>query len=240
MVNSFEERKTRAFWYRYVGIPQRFWRMKWADVKVHSGIKVAYDNARELDARLEDDGNPDGEGLTLLGPPGRGKTMLAALLALYHLGRTHRPKTPLELMESEALGVRFTTVREYQRTLYASLEAGKTVRDAPGVTEELFRRWADTKRALEIVQREAKLLVLDDVGKEHQTSSGYIEGALEDLIRNRFNRALTTVITTNVTLPEFEKVYTPSLRSFLYESSAIVAVHGEDERETRRRKVVRK
>ena len=239
MVNSFEERKTRAFWYRYVGIPQRFWRMKWDDVKVHDGIRQAYDNARELDARLEDDGNPDGEGLTLIGNPGRGKTMLAALLARYQFHRHHHPTTALELMEDEALQVRFLTVREYQALLYESLEAGRIIRNATGVDQELFRNWADAKRALEIVQREAKLLVLDDVGKEHQTSSGYIEGALEDLIRNRFNRALTTVITTNASLPDFEKVYTPSLRSFLYESSAIIAVHGEDEREVRRRKVVR-
>jgi DNA replication protein DnaC len=237
-VNSFEERKTPEFWYRYIGIPKRFWTMTWEDVEIHDGIKNAYDEARELDARLAEDGNPSGEGLTLLGPSGRGKTMLAALLARYQFRRNHRPKTPLELMESEALQVRFLTVRGFQRKLQESLECGTVLRNAPSVDQELLRRCADARRALEILQREVQLLVLDDVGKEHQTSSGFIEGRLEELIRERFDLGLTTVITTNITLPDFEKVYTPSLRSYLYESSAVVLVHGDDARSTSRQKLV--
>jgi len=65
------------------------------------------------------------------------------------------------------------------------------------------------------------VLVLDDVGKEHRTSSGWATEEFDRIIRGRFNKGLPTILTTNLTLEDWEKEgYHPSTKSFLREAFA--------------------
>lgn len=141
-MEDVEQRKT-CNRYLDVGIPREFQSMNWDDVKVHDGIETAYNEARELDARLAVDDNHEGVGLTLFGPSGLGKSMLAALLACSQLQRYHQVATVPEQHKDEAPHVLFLTAKRYQ----SLLEEGP--------------------RLIESVQNEVRLLVLDALGKEN-------------------------------------------------------------------------
>lgn len=69
-----------------------------------------------------------------------------------------------------------------------------------------------------------RLLVLDDVGKEHRTSSGWAAGFFEDLIRDRHYQGWPTILTTNVMPDEWVIEYGPSCASYLLEAFAKVHV----------------
>lgn len=52
-----------------------------------------------------------------------------------------------------------------------------------------------------------ELLVIDDLGKEHASNSGYSQRMLENTIRERNANNLSTIITTNMTMPELKGRY---------------------------------
>lgn len=67
--------------------------------------------------------------------------------------------------------------------------------------------------------RNVDLLVLDDLGREHSAASGFTESFVEDVIRERVQRAKSTVITTNLSFPaKLEERYGEHLISVLGES----------------------
>lgn len=62
--------------------------------------------------------------------------------------------------------------------------------------------------------RTAPVLVLDDVGKEHSSKSGWSASKLDELLRNRHNNSLPTIITTNIPLTTWDG-YNSSMESFI-------------------------
>ena len=77
------------------------------------------------------------------------------------------------------------------------------------------------------------VLILDDVGKEYRTSSGYAENVIETLLRARVQKLKTTIMTGNVHPKDMKKIYSEDFAALLKESVVPVNVTGHDFREAR-------
>ena len=77
------------------------------------------------------------------------------------------------------------------------------------------------------------VLILDDVGKEYRTSSGYAENVIETLVRARVQKVKTTIMTGNVHPKDMQKIYSEHFSALLKESVVPVNVTGHDFREAR-------
>lgn len=93
-----------------------------------------------------------------------------------------------------------------------------------GWRDEAERAWFN-KRI-----RNATMLVIDDLGREHKGRSEVVESMLDQVIRHRVANALPTLLTTNYSPQEIQGGYGPNVMSLLYERSAWVEVAGRDYR----------
>lgn len=77
--------------------------------------------------------------------------------------------------------------------------------------------------------RNVDVLVLDDLGKEHKAKSGFTESMVEDVIRERVQRAKTTIITMNLLPGQLDTEYSKDFRNVLKE--AFLTIHVVDAEE---------
>lgn len=149
-----------------------------------------------------------GLGLLFTGDPGHGKTTLASVV-LQELIRT---------MPRISWGDPDASMR---RPVYFS--------DYPKLLRLQKSQWSDEKSEenqllLDSMYGEAgreyniRVLVIDDLGKEYRTTSGWAENTFDALLRARFNAGLPTIITSNVSLLNWGKVYGEAMASFAHES----------------------
>lgn len=61
-----------------------------------------------------------------------------------------------------------------------------------------------------------RVLVIDDLGKEQRTD--YTVAAVDDLIRSRYDKALPTIVTTNIDRDNMGRVYGEAMGSFVFEA----------------------
>lgn len=73
----------------------------------------------------------------------------------------------------------------------------------------------------------ARFLVIDDLGKEHRTSSGFAETRLGALLRQRSRDLKTTCITSNLPPKQFGEVYGVSTLDLAMENMVAVALQGQ-------------
>jgi DNA replication protein DnaC len=67
-----------------------------------------------------------------------------------------------------------------------------------------------------------RVLVLDDVGKEHASASGWQKNMLHHVLRTRFNNGLPTIVTTNIRIDDWEAHYGSATQSFVHEAFVYV------------------
>jgi DNA replication protein DnaC len=94
--------------------------------------------------------------------------------------------------------------------------------------------WSDRDRALRRL-RVAHWLVLDDIGKEHSTASGFTQDEFYLLMRSRFDLALPTLITSNDRLSDWAHTQGQSMESFMDEACVQVYADGDFRRSQRAR-----
>ena len=80
---------------------------------------------------------------------------------------------------------------------------------------------------------ECDLLIMDDLGAEMQTA--FTRSALYNLINTRLLRNKLTIINTNYTMTELEKIYTPRITSRLIGEYTMMKFSGEDIRQQKMR-----
>jgi len=76
------------------------------------------------------------------------------------------------------------------------------------------------------------LVVLDDIGQEHRTTSGFTESSLHELLRVRYEAARPTIVTTNISMSEIPAVYGTSFDSFRHDAFDPYVIVGPDTRKT--------
>lgn len=162
---------------------------------------------RRLAGDYPEDRSNIGRGLMLWGKNGTRKTTLAAAIATEVQWR------------SITCRVYMTRFSDYKDALTATFEKEDTERKA-AAKEVLIR------------SRKAALLVLDDIGQEHRTTSGFTESTLHELIRLRSESGLPTVVTTNIDPEDMLGVYGPSFDSFRKEAFEAIMMIGPDSRKS--------
>lgn len=78
--------------------------------------------------------------------------------------------------------------------------------------------------------RTVPFLMIDDVGKEYQAASSFSEVQFENLLRERCQAKLSTIVTTNLIPQEFRKRYAESTVSLIREMMVALAFKGKDRR----------
>uniref|UniRef100_A0AAU3I5Q2 ATP-binding protein n=1 Tax=Streptomyces sp. NBC_01393 TaxID=2903851 RepID=A0AAU3I5Q2_9ACTN len=151
-----------------------------------------------------------GRGMLFLGPPGTGKTSLAAA-------------TLLDCYYAQRVPVFFIAYADYVR--WSVEQFGLQDKKEP----EAVHRWWEIEDTLNSA-RMAPVLLLDDVGKEHRTKTGYAENELDALLRLRHREGRPTLITSNVPPRDWGSVYHESMGSFIQESFTMIRMVGDDRR----------
>lgn len=200
-------------------IPKMFETTRFRDFDVErdrSGSRVM----RLLDSWDPTDARPS---VFLQGPPNKGKTMLmCALLHAYHdevsvpEGASadaamvlRQQRCPVFFVQAAALIA--WNIRLFR--LQSDVERG--IRDA--------EEYLELDRLLQDLQERVQVLVIDDVGKEHRTSSGFAQDQLDLLVRTRHNNGLTTAYTTNLPLSRWSGTYSESMASLIERSSLVLS-----------------
>lgn len=147
-----------------------------------------------------------GMGVMLVGEPGHGKTTLAST-ALQSLIRGM----------SEAGSAQWGGFMDYPKLLRLQKAQWSEPDDvAQALLDSIY---GDSTRI-----NNMKVFVLDDLGKEHRTATGWAENQFDALLRSRFNAGLPTIVTTNVPLKSWGSVYGEAMGSFAHEAFIPIAV----------------
>lgn len=147
-------------------------------------------------------GTERGKGLWLYGPPDGGKTTMASIAAQH--------------VSSLGWSTKFIySANLHSLHLQAMNDEEGLLSDAAGCYEN-WDGW--------------RLIVVDDIGKEHHTSSRYSEGLLDQLFRNRYSEGAPSIVTTNFSIEKVLEIYGPSMHSYIHEAFWLVGVQPMDNR----------
>jgi DNA replication protein DnaC len=69
-----------------------------------------------------------------------------------------------------------------------------------------------------------RILIIDDIGKEHASLSGWQKNVLHHVLRTRFNNGLPTIITTNVQKKDWAGLYGDATESFINEAFTYIPI----------------
>ena len=158
-----------------------------------------------------------GRGLLLYGPPGTGKTALACALTQ-------------ELVRTSTREVWKSGEHRMDRPVFFAtypkiLELMKARMDGDDKADSLIKSFHGDD-----LNSAVRLLVIDDLGKEHRHANHWAETMFDHLLRNRFDEGWPTIVTTNVAPREWSGIYGEAMASFAHEAFdhlAIMAVVGD-------------
>jgi DNA replication protein DnaC len=177
---------------------------------------------RILKQLIEWDPSPKKPSLLMYGKPGLGKTLLACATLNEYQSQFRPPNgvddSVITVLRQERFPVYFVQLAEWVglqiRSFGLQKEATAGIRDP---TEYL-----EIDQLLQDLMRRVQMLVVDDVGKEHTTATGFAQDAFDLLVRTRHNRGLWTIYTSNVPLSQWSAQYSDSMQSLIRRSSLVL------------------
>lgn len=166
------------------------------------------DSGLPVDIHTEDQ---RGSGLLLHGEHGSGKTTMAAIAA-QHLSDLGWSTKFIRAQDYYSLGL--AAMREKNEEQQDRLQAAFDCYAAG------WSGW--------------RLVVLDDLGTEHSTVSGWSENVVINLVRSRYSDGAPTIITTNLDEEGIAARYGPVLGDYIHEAFWIEEVAGGSRRRAKR------
>jgi DNA replication protein DnaC len=160
---------------------------------------------------IRSDESKCGWGLLFSGSPGHGKTTLGLAILQGFI-----KDLPLEVF---SVGENSTLIKPCYFTTFNDLLdlKGQTMENA---TEENTRLLDGILGNCENDAYNIRILLIDDVGNEHQTDSQWQKNMLHHVLRSRFNAGLPTIVTTNIPLENWYGRYGDATASFAKEAFA--------------------
>lgn len=149
-----------------------------------------------------------GRGFMLYGRNGTRKTTLAAAIL-----------TEVQYKSPSNFGfyIRFSDWKDALTATYEKVETEKTLL---------------AKKRLQLAEL-SPLVILDDIGQEYRTQSGFTESQLHEFLRRRYEAARPTIVTTNIDPVDLIKVYGQSFDSFRHDAFETLEILGRDSRKTK-------
>lgn len=185
-----------------------------------SAIRVWLNSVKSRDV-IRSVGNPKcGKGLLLWGEPGHGKTTLA--LAVLQEMMTQFPLSAFDVKEDSVLirpcyFITFNDVLNLKGRLMDDPEDYEAQILYQGILGECSND-----------SYNIRVLVIDDLGKEHAALSGWQASMFHHVLRTRFNNGLPTIVTTNIELKSWASVYGDATQSFANEAFMYLPITTED------------
>ena len=218
-------------------IPRRFRGAELADLDTYTGstqtkIETWLDHMLAGEIVVADGARATcGKGLLLAGPPGSGKSFLASVAAQCVLRKMPEPMwrerwlrgpgvPPIPLIHP----VMYFTYPEILATIKRGWDRDLEDTDR-GLMDCIFGHGRESDKV--------RLLVIDDLGKEHR--GDWSEKTFDHLLRERFDAGLPTVVTTNVAQKDWAVEYGPAMASFAHDAFYSVPVEYGDAGDRRKR-----
>lgn len=232
-VNSLSPNK-KHWLLRGANIPPRFIGMSSKDIAGDVGsfpeeIDIWLEQAMDGDIIKQYGGlGRTGVGLLFDGGPGLGKTTHAVVTAMEFIrllpDDDDKAREVLQ-MKAEDYGMKSRPV--YYMTFPEFLSRKKAMFDAEPETKKLLQLEMEGfhGRAKED-SLNVRVLVLDDLGKEY--GSDYDNTSFDEVLRARYDKALPTIITTNVDRDNWARQYGAAMGSFAHEAFKRVRIIGKD------------
>jgi DNA replication protein DnaC len=170
-----------------------------------------------------------GTGLLFDGGPGLGKTT-HAVTTLMEFARElpendDKAREILGIKKAEDYGMQSRPI--YYMTFPEFLSRKKALIDADSDSrKDLYQEMEGFHGRSKFDHLNVRLLVLDDLGKEY--GSKYDDTSFDEVLRARYDKALPTIITTNVNRENWKKQYGEAMGSFAFEAFTRVRILGED------------
>lgn len=172
-------------------------------------------------------GNPHtGRGLLFYGPPGLGKTTTAVVAGMEALRRI-LPESRARVLGYDNTSMSFRSRPLYYLTMADYLRQRKASFSASG--DELAQMTEALDGYLGVAKDDrmnVRILILDDINKQY--GSEYDGFSFDEILRTRYDKALPTIVTTNILAKLWEAKYGSIMESFFNEAFVPVQVQGVD------------
>ena len=215
MINVDELPKRRSSWIRISNVPRARLGWEFSDctdvVPVDIKLVKAWVNKVQKGDVIRADGKPTfGKGLLIVGEPGHGKTTLA-LAIIQEMMRTFSPDE-FFVEDNKAL------VKPCYFATFTDILNLKGLEIGREITDEQERLLLGMHGECRDDAYNIRVLIIDDVGKEHTTASGWQRSLLHHILRTRFNNGLPTTVTTNLPVKSWDGAYGDATGSFIHEA----------------------
>jgi DNA replication protein DnaC len=170
----------------------------------------------------------NGVGLLFDGGPGIGKTTHAVVAAMEFIRRLpdeDNQAAKVLAMNPTDYGLKAAPV--YYMTYPEFLSRKKSTFDAdPEDKRNMVYELDGLHGRSKFDWLNVRILVIDDLGKEY--GSKYDDTSFDEILRLRYDKGLPTIVTTNVSLENWEAQYKEAMASFAHEAFVRVPIIGSD------------
>lgn len=219
---------------RTSNIPRRFLGLEISDLEERSG-SVPSQYLQWIDDVVNGEvikqiGNigVNGVGMLFDGGPGIGKTTHAVVAAMEVVRRLPEDdETARKILGMNASDYGLNARPIYYMTYPEFLSKKKSTFDAdPEDKKQMVYEIDGLHGRSKFDFLNVRVLVIDDLGKEY--GSKYDDASFDEILRARYDKALPTIVTTNVMLENWEAQYRDAMASFANEAFVRVPILSSD------------